>query len=306
MTTRERALDDLLAIEVELLRLTAKRNDLRRIVLMQEYSSQRIPQTRIVAGHTKSIRQGSVSEATLKVVREHGGVVTAKEVAALLGDTNPNAVSQTLIRLHARGFLNRERVAHQYGKCFTWSLAVHPDQSVNSKESAMPDDASDSPEPRKDEVRELLGTALDDEKQRFIALAIRAVTDPKFDKYERVKIDCIIQSAAAYARAGHGGQAAFLIPYGNVLTFSRAMSARSAHHHLCSTRRLRQDWSMSTISSRRGWRRAPHQPQPLRFKDRGGWSAPAVAQLTNGATAYEVLELADLDAIEGGVAYQRR
>ena len=41
--TREQALDELLAIEMELLRLNNKRNDLRKFVLMQEYSPQRAP-----------------------------------------------------------------------------------------------------------------------------------------------------------------------------------------------------------------------------------------------------------------------
>jgi hypothetical protein len=136
MMTRERALDELLAIEVELLRLTAKRNDLRRFVLMQEYSPQKVPQERMVAGHTKSVPRGSTSAATLKVVTDHGGAVTAKEIAVLLGDTSANAVSQTLQRLYKRGYLQRAAVAGKYSRFYTWSLAVHPDQSVNSKESA--------------------------------------------------------------------------------------------------------------------------------------------------------------------------
>jgi recombination protein RecT len=157
-------------------------------------------------------------------------------------------------------------------------------------------------EPRKDEVRELLGTALDDEKQRFIALAIRAVSDPKFDKCTpESKIDCIIQSAAAYLELGTVDKLAFLIPYDNVLTFQPsyvgkikriidAGVALDVYAELV----YENDFFEESAGSER---RINHKP--LRFKDRGRLvGAYAVAQLTNGATAYEVLELADLDAIE--------
>ena len=157
-------------------------------------------------------------------------------------------------------------------------------------------------EPRRDEVRELLGTALDDEKQRFIALAIRAVTDPKFDRCTpESKIDCIIQSAAAYLELGTVDKLAFLIPYGNVLTFQPsyvgkikrivdAGVALDVYAELV----YENDFFEEEAGSER---RINHKP--LRFKDRGKLvGAYAVAQLTNGATAYEVLEMADLEAIE--------
>lgn len=131
--TREDALNELVAVEIELIRLTNKRNDLRKFVLMQEYSPQRIPQERKVAGHTKAVRSGAVSEATLTVLREHGGWMTVKEVAILMG-SGRNAVNLTLDRLHKKGFVNKEFTHNegfglgQHNKITKWSLAVHADK----------------------------------------------------------------------------------------------------------------------------------------------------------------------------------
>ena len=157
-------------------------------------------------------------------------------------------------------------------------------------------------EPRKDEVRELLGTALDDEKQRFIALAIRAVSDPKFDHCTpESKINCIIQAAAAYLELGTVDKLAFLIPYGKELTFQPsylgkikrivdAGVALDVYAELVYENDFFEEFSGSE-------RRFVHKP--LRFKDRGKVvGAYAVALLTNGLISYEILELADLEAIE--------
>ena len=157
-------------------------------------------------------------------------------------------------------------------------------------------------EPRKDEVRELLGTALDDEKQRFIALAIRAVQDPKFDKCTpESKIGCIIQAAACKLELGTVPQLAFLVPYSGELTFQPSYIGQI---------KLAIDASIATdiyadlvyehdeITVESGTdRRLIHKPKI--FGERGKLiGAYAVAKLPDGGNTFEILEMKDIEAIK--------
>lgn len=157
-------------------------------------------------------------------------------------------------------------------------------------------------EPRKPEIMDMLGGVLDDEKQRFIALAIRAVSDPKFDRCtNESKLDCVIQAAVCKLELGTADKLAWLIPYGNVLSFQpsyigkRKRVIESGVAEDVYAELVYENDEFDEISGAE--RKIVHKP--LRFKDRGRLvGAYAVSMHANGRSNYEILEEKDLDAIE--------
>lgn len=156
-------------------------------------------------------------------------------------------------------------------------------------------------EPQRKEITELLGDLTEPDKMRFVALACRAVTDPKFDKCtDRSKLDCIIQAATCRLELGTPDHLAFLIPYGDQVTFQpsylgkikRLIDAGAAAKIFAELVYEYDDWKEDAAA-----RRLEHRPK--RFGLRGALvGAYALAVLPSGDVDYEVLVQADIEAIK--------
>lgn len=122
--TREQALEELLRNQRELDHLIAHQADLKKIVLLQE-----IPPISAKKTYARTLKStvGTENERTLKVLIEHGGALTTREVVTLLGGNyTDNRVRQTLERLLGRGFVNKSK--DMMGRTI-YQTVIHPDKS---------------------------------------------------------------------------------------------------------------------------------------------------------------------------------
>jgi hypothetical protein len=123
--TREQALDVLLRVEVELRELQTRRNDLREIVLSQQFEYSAVHKTSPNGGPRPSRgSRGEVAALVLRIMREHGAPITATELANLAANgITSNAYGQTFGRLQKKGLVTCDKSKFPR----RWSLAVHPD-----------------------------------------------------------------------------------------------------------------------------------------------------------------------------------
>jgi recombination protein RecT len=151
-------------------------------------------------------------------------------------------------------------------------------------------------------IFDLLGNASEQEKRRFIALALMEISRPDYAKYtEQSKLKCVIEAASCQLELGTAAGEAYLIPYGNELTFQpsyrgkiknsiRAGVATHFYAELVYERDRFQVRSGSVRAIEHTW---------VPGSDRGALiGSYAVAYLANGIQDFEVFEKRDIDAVK--------
>lgn len=157
-------------------------------------------------------------------------------------------------------------------------------------------------EKKHDELDNLLSNLMEDDRKRFLALALRGVQDPKFANCTpESKMDCVIDACATELEIGTAEQLAFLIPYGRQLQFQpsyRGLIKRAIEAGVAGDIYAELVYKNDLIEVLSGSdRKLVHKPKV--FGERGPLvGAYALAVLRNGITTWEIMEMSDIQAVE--------